>query len=1198
MRLVSLVTSPSAQWLLALGLGVFGLILNESRIPLLGPDSPGFFFGGAPVLLAFAMLGFRKGFAAALIVVTSIAARNPASATWAVPIFLAEAIGTYAIYRRTGSLAFSAALYWLGAGWLVDAFCYVYFLGLSRDYTVLVIEKQFLRGILNGLFAEGVLLLLGSSGLRRSLGFPIEARPLGEYVFRRIIFVVLLPSVIVALVHRRAGYDSLLEARLSDLRSRATVLAERLESGALERKDALVGLDGAFRGSVVASLDALVLKSLVTSKDASMQATLLDRAGVVIASGEPGVVPGSRAFARFADSSVGAIDKDVGYALPLADSPLSRLGLKKRHAARASVIRNGWIVIVALSAEELQREMATQASQTLMLVFPTIAFLYFFVARLTRSIAGPIVALGDRAKELGQQTRVSMPIGKASRSELAESPVVEVRDLMAHFASTEHLVDQRSQLADEDLRTSEERLRLVNLATNELVWDLDIASGTVIHEGIKKLFGYEAEEAIGVHAWWAERVHPEDSGRVEGVRREALNGRGEHWASEHRFRRKDGSYAWVVDRAFILRDASGKAVRAIGSTADISARKEAENALFETEAQLRQLVESVKVTLWRADAQTFRFTYVSPEAETVLGYPTQRWLEEPDFWREHIHEGDREAAMAFWVAQTARGQHHTFEYRMVGQDGRVVWLRDIVRFVSHHDRPSELVGALVDITAIKLRVESDAEIRKVVEAAATEWEQTFDTIEGPIFLVNERDDIVQANRATRRLLGPNEPPVPLRTLAGAEPWATVASLIERMRKEKQTTRGDATDPTTAKTWGATVSGDDLVEVEPRPMGSQRFAVVALHDATEERRVHAALLDSERSQAMLLSNLSGMAYRCRNDESWSLIYVSGGCVELTGHSAEALQLGSPQLGDLVHRDDRVWLFENRQAHLAARQSCSNEYRIVTAGGREKWVWDQAQCVFDAAGRLLRLEGFITDITARKLAEANLQSVHTMAAMGELVAGVAHEVRNPLFGISANIDAFEAQFGGRGEYEETIATLRGEVSRLIALMNDLLDYGRPSSQVAAVGSIAPGVAQAVNACAGLARQSKIQIRNRVRGDLPQIGMDRRRLVQVFQNLIENAIQHTPEGGKVDIDADAEHGSNGEDMISCTVSDTGSGFSEADLPQIFEPFFSRRRGGTGLGLAIVQRIVQEHGGSIHARNRASQGAQIEVRLKAIPS
>jgi signal transduction histidine kinase len=213
------------------------------------------------------------------------------------------------------------------------------------------------------------------------------------------------------------------------------------------------------------------------------------------------------------------------------------------------------------------------------------------------------------------------------------------------------------------------------------------------------------------------------------------------------------------------------------------------------------------------------------------------------------------------------------------------------------------------------------------------------------------------------------------------------------------------------------------------------------------------------------------------------------------------------------------------------------------------------------------------------------------MGTLVAGVAHEVRNPLFGISSTLDAYRAELSRPG-YEECATALRGEVNRLILLMQDLLEYGKPPALHIETGRIDEITRQAVEGRRSAGRSAGVKIRNRVPSDLPALLMDQSRLRQVFENLIDNAVQHSPRGGEVVVEgAIVEHA--GRQWIECRVEDRGAGFAIEDLDRVFEPFFTRRPGGTGLGLSIVQRIVEEHSGKVSAANRPGGGGSILVRF-----
>jgi PAS domain S-box-containing protein len=114
--------------------------------------------------------------------------------------------------------------------------------------------------------------------------------------------------------------------------------------------------------------------------------------------------------------------------------------------------------------------------------------------------------------------------------------------------------------------------------------------------------------------------------------------------------------------------------------------------------RFRDLVNSVEGIVWEADPETFVFSFVSEQAERILGYPTDNWIKEPAFWKEHLHPEDRESAVQFCLQATAQKRSHDFEYRMIAADGRVVWIRDLVTVVVENERAVRLQGVMVDIT--------------------------------------------------------------------------------------------------------------------------------------------------------------------------------------------------------------------------------------------------------------------------------------------------------------------------------------------------------------------------------------------------------------------------------------------------------------------------------------------------------------------
>jgi signal transduction histidine kinase len=226
------------------------------------------------------------------------------------------------------------------------------------------------------------------------------------------------------------------------------------------------------------------------------------------------------------------------------------------------------------------------------------------------------------------------------------------------------------------------------------------------------------------------------------------------------------------------------------------------------------------------------------------------------------------------------------------------------------------------------------------------------------------------------------------------------------------------------------------------------------------------------------------------------------------------------------------------------------------------------------------------------EESLRRRERMAAMGSLVAGVAHEVRNPLFGISSTVDALEARVKPEGVAHH-LGMLRSQVERLGKLMDDLLEYGRPRALERRPEPLAAMVDEASRACDFLARAAGSRVELVARDDVPPLPVDRKRIVQVLQNVLENALRHAPSDSEVTVELARLDGDGS--LVRIAVRDRGPGFAIPDLPHVFEPFFTRRQGGTGLGLSIVQQIVEQHGGRVEARNHPAGGAEVVILLPA---
>ncbi len=299
-------------------------------------------------------------------------------------------------------------------------------------------------------------------------------------------------------------------------------------------------------------------------------------------------------------------------------------------------------------------------------------------------------------------------------------------------------------------------------------------------------------------------------------------------------------------------------------------------------------------------------------------------------------------------------------------------------------------------------------------------------------------------------------------------------------------------------------------------------------------------------------------------------------------------------ELIHRTleeipGTLWRQAAALVQEARQGGQAKAAQVEEEGGGRAWSMAAAPMQASTGGQVVLL---VRETTELVHLQRNLARERQMSALGALVAGVAHEVRNPLFAISATLDAFEARFGKEPEFTRYTGNLRPEVQRLSTLMRDLLEYGRPAELRPVVSDLIPVIRDTVARSEAVAGARGIRIEVAFAGEKLIARHDPTRLQQVVQNLVDNALVHAPASSVIRI-ALEQIAQGTQPWSRITVEDAGPGFRPDEIPHVFEPFYSRRRGGTGLGLSIVERLIEQHGGRVVAENRAEGGARVTVLL-----
>lgn len=241
------------------------------------------------------------------------------------------------------------------------------------------------------------------------------------------------------------------------------------------------------------------------------------------------------------------------------------------------------------------------------------------------------------------------------------------------------------------------------------------------------------------------------------------------------------------------------------------------------------------------------------------------------------------------------------------------------------------------------------------------------------------------------------------------------------------------------------------------------------------------------------------------------------------------------------------------------------------------------------------------TAQELAQANerlrstfqrLRLLDRLSALGALSAGIAHEIRNPMGGVSGAVEILDSMTPPDDERHEFVQIVKKEVKRISSIVSRQLDLVRPRPTDVAPCEIGRIVESVVGLVRNQAGKRRITIDKRVAGGLPIVETDEQGLRQALLNLLINAVQATPEGGAVRISAETL-----DRLVRIVVDDEGPGLSDEALEHAFDPFYTTKKEGTGLGLSIAFQIIDQQGGDLKARNRSDGGASFTIDLPVEP-
>ncbi len=323
-------------------------------------------------------------------------------------------------------------------------------------------------------------------------------------------------------------------------------------------------------------------------------------------------------------------------------------------------------------------------------------------------------------------------------------------------------------------------------------------------------------------------------------------------------------------------------------------------------------------------------------------------------------------------------------------------------------------------------------------------------------------------------------------------------------------------------------------------------------------------------ALLAVDKTGKVVTC-NEQAQGLI--TGSCREVVGQDASLF---------LPVTVSRVLGRINEQVHMV------EEDVVISSAKEGDQIWEVVTAAFADEdvheGKIL----LARNVTAIRQMEQEVARSRHLNAIGSLAAGVAHEIRNPLSSIKGFAVYFRERLSGNKEDEETADIMIAETERLNRVISQLIEFARPLTLKKEQTNLTDLVRHAIRLVEAEARKNAVDIDVQVSDDLPMADIDPDKIKQVMLNIFLNALSAMPDGGRLTVAITTQ-----KDLMEITVSDTGSGIKEEDLPRIYDPYFTSKPVGTGLGLAVVQKIMDAHGGMIQTESKAEFGTKVTLHF-----
>ena len=778
--------------------------------------------------------------------------------------------------------------------------------------------------------------------------------------------------------------------------------------------------------------------------------------------------------------------------------------------------------------------------------------------------------------------------------------VVALRDI------TDHENAQRL------LRESEERWQFALEGAGHGVWDVNIPTGRSHYSRQwKAMLGFDEDDVGDSQQDWEQRVHPDDKADLRVAMDRHLAGETPYYACEFRMLCKDGSWKWILGRGKVMTwDSDGKPVRVVGTHTDITERRLAEQKLRESEERFRLISENTSDVIWLFEVASQQITYVSPSVFRLRGFSPEEAVAMT--LEQSLTPASRQFALAQLQRRIAAFEAGD-ESARVGvdemehpcKDGSVVVTEAATTLLTNSEgRVCEVLGVSRDITERKMAEETLRNSRKQLAEAMelanlVPWQ--FDLATG-LFTFDDR--FFELCGTSARFEGGYQmtPETYCREFVHPDDKQLVADVMAGDLEKYEVGRRDKVEHRIVRRDGEVRHIVVRFEVSKDASGRPLAITGANQDITERRRTEEELRRSE-TRFRILTNDAPMAICIAR--RGRLIYANPAFLVLTGYASLSQAEGLPLL-DFVARESRRRAAEHVRLRSKGRPAPEKQELV----GRRK---DGSEFPMQIAVNVMHvsdgpaLVAFVEDMTAQKKVEAERERLHAqllqaqkMESIGRLAGGIAHDFNNLLTVINGYSALTLSRLGPADPSRAAVDHIRRAGERATALVRQLLAFSRKQvlqPEVLDLNQVVRDVSKVLPHLMG----EDVEVVANTYQPVHLVMADRQQIEQVIMNLVVNARDAMPNGGKLTIETRNEltdDQGTPRGHVRLTVRDTGTGMDEQTRAHLFEPFFTTKGTGkgSGLGLATVHGIVAQSQGHIDVETAVDRGTAFHIFLPSV--